>query len=121
MFRSSVYIKSYDLHFIADFSDRFVLEADMVPEVIKQSRWKRVEETILTANGLVIFDCFARAVAMRKAQQTKMMIRSLSDFAAWANRDTHRFCACSKLHFVLVFLRAACICAHACKCEHIEW
>ena len=93
----------------------------MVPEVIKQSRWKRVEETILTANGLVIFDCFARAVAMRKAQQTKMMIRSLSDFAAWANRDTHRFCACSKLHFVLVSLRAACICAHACKCEHIEW
>jgi hypothetical protein len=93
----------------------------MVPEVIKQSRCKRVDETILTAHGLVILDCFARAVAMRKAKQTKLMIRSLSDFAAWANRDAHRLCACSKLHFVLVSSRVACICAHACKCEHIEW
>jgi hypothetical protein len=71
----------------------------MVPEVIKQSRWKRVDETILTANGLVLLDFFARAVAMRKAKETKMMIKSLSDFTAWANRDIHRLCACSKLNF----------------------
>ncbi len=97
----------------------------MVPEVIKQSRCKRVDETILTAHGLVILDCLARAVAMRVQKETKMMIKSLSDFAAWAKSDVPRLCACSKLHFVLVSLRVDCICSHACKCEdsyaYIDW
>ena len=64
----------------------------MVPAIVKESRCKRVDETIMTAYGLVIIDGFAHAVAAKKMAKTKKMLRAMVEFRQWANSDAPRLC-----------------------------
>jgi|LauGreDrversion4_2_1035121.scaffolds.fasta_scaffold747086_1 hypothetical protein len=91
----------------------------MVPAIVKESRCNRVDETLMTAYGLVIFDGLAHALAVKKMAKTKKILRAMVEFSQWANSDAPRLCACSKLHFCLVSLRYTCICAYSCICAYI--
>lgn len=63
----------------------------MVPAIVKEARCKRVDETLMTAYGLVIFDGLANALAVKKMAKTKKVLRAMVEFSQWANSDAPRF------------------------------
>jgi hypothetical protein len=91
----------------------------MVPDIIKRTRWKRVDETMFIAYALIMVDLFSNAVAIKKTHSTKGTLKGLFEFYLWANKDAHRLCACSTPQFALESLWFACICVYA--VEHINW
>jgi hypothetical protein len=93
----------------------------MVPDIIKRTRWKRVDETLFTAYALILVDLCSNAVAFKKARRTNGTLKGLVEFYQWANDDAPRWCGCSTPHFALESLRFACICVYAFTCEHINW
>ena len=63
---------------------------DMVPQIIKETRSRRVDEVILTAYGLLIMDCFMKAVQIKKAKTTNKTLNGMKEFKRFAARDDAR-------------------------------
>ena len=62
----------------------------MVPLLIKQTRGRRVDEVLLTAYGLIIMDCFSRAVQVKKAKITNKTLNSMKEFKRFTANDDAR-------------------------------
>lgn len=63
---------------------------DMVPLLIKQTRGRRVDEVLLTAYGLIIMDCFSRAVQVKKAKITNKTLNGMKEFKRFTANDDAR-------------------------------
>ena len=63
---------------------------DMVPYVIKATRWKRVDEVILTAYALVICDCLKNQVSGKIYKTTLKKLSALKEFKDWERKDEAR-------------------------------
>ena len=63
---------------------------DMIPDDIKQARWKRVEEIMRIYRILTIKDALIEAVATRHRRETNRGIANLVEFHRWSLSDEQR-------------------------------
>ena len=85
----------------------------MVPEFIKESRWKRVDEAILTAYGLMILDSMMRSVSFKRAKKTRATLKGMIDFQQWEGNDDHRLrvmYVCNVCMYACMFI---CLCTYS--------